>query len=112
MTLCYLTQQSEPVDGHGNLQLRQAADGRLVAATGYDQSEDGKIAAASVFGQITGLFNAPMLHFDSFVVGYRPMLQDGFPAVGRTDDIDGRRNPFRNYSRIGDRTIRCGRDRC
>lgn len=75
------------------LQLRQAADGRLAAAAGFDgtfSDDDGAAAAASVFGAIKAMFlSAASLGFDFHVVGRRPIPRDGMPLVGRAGSVDG-----------------------
>ena len=75
------------------LQLRQTADGRFVAAAGFDGADpgdDGTAAAADVFGAMKSLLlSAASLAFDFHVVGRRPIPRDGFPIVGQAEEIDG-----------------------
>ena len=75
------------------MQLRQTAEGRLVAAAGFDGADpdaDGAVAAAALFDAIKDMIaSGASLSPDFHVVGCRPMPSDGFPAVGRADGLPG-----------------------
>jgi glycine/D-amino acid oxidase-like deaminating enzyme len=76
-----------------SMQLRQTAEGRLVAAAGFDDADpdaDVAVAAAALFDAIKGMIaSGESLSPDFHVVGHRPIPKDGFPAVGRADGIPG-----------------------
>jgi glycine/D-amino acid oxidase-like deaminating enzyme len=75
------------------MQVRQTVEGRLIATTGFaetDPGTDGAAQAAAVIDAMRGMIVsgasiAPGYH----VVGRRPMPQDGFPVVGWVDGIPG-----------------------
>ena len=70
-------------------EIRQAADGRVIACTGPDQSV-GPDAAAALHAAVQRTFHAGgSLEWESDVVAHRPMPQDGFPLVGRVDGLAG-----------------------
>jgi glycine/D-amino acid oxidase-like deaminating enzyme len=70
-------------------EIRQAADGRVIACTGPDHSV-GADAAAALHAEVERTFRAGRsLVWESDVVAYRPMPQDGFPLLGRVDGIGG-----------------------
>jgi glycine/D-amino acid oxidase-like deaminating enzyme len=75
------------------MQLRQTAEGRLLAAARFDAADpdaDGAVAAAALFDAIKGMIaSGASLSPDFHVVGRRPIPKDGFPAVGRADGIPG-----------------------
>lgn len=75
------------------LELRQAADGRLVAATAVGSGapgQDAETAARAAFGEVQAmLVGGERLALDRHAVGYRPMPVDGFPIVGRTGGAEG-----------------------
>lgn len=75
------------------MQLRQTAEGRLLAAASFDDADpdaDGAGAAAALFDAMKGMMASDAsLSPDFHVVGRRPIPKDGFPAVGRVDGIPG-----------------------
>lgn len=75
------------------MQLRQTAEGRLVAAAGFNDgapTADGAVAAAGLFDAIKDMIaSSASLSPDFHVVGRRPIPSDGFPIVGRADGLPG-----------------------
>lgn len=72
------------------MQLRQTAEGRLVAAANFKDDDDGPAAAAALFEAMRAMIDSgACLSPGRHVIGHRPMPSDGFPAVGRPDGIDG-----------------------
>jgi len=75
------------------MQLRQTTEGRLVAATGFadtDPDADGAAEAAALIDAIRGMFvSGASITPNYHVIGSRPMPQDGFPVVGSVDAIPG-----------------------
>ena len=75
------------------MQLRQTAEGRLVAAVGLadtDPGADGAAEAATLIDAMRGMIiSGASIAPDYHVVGRRPMPQDGFPVVGQVDGITG-----------------------
>jgi glycine/D-amino acid oxidase-like deaminating enzyme len=75
------------------LQLRQASDGRFVAAAGIDgmaSDDDGAAAATEVVAAIERLLpSAAPLAVDCHAVGRRPIPRDGLPIVGPVDAVEG-----------------------
>ncbi|KAB2948625.1 MAG: FAD-binding oxidoreductase [Rhizobiaceae bacterium] len=73
--------------------LRQAADGRIVAGadfTGTDPGEDPGATARELFARAKAMLaGADRLEFDHFTIGLRPTPFDGFPIVGRPQDLQG-----------------------
>jgi len=75
------------------MELRQTVEGRLLAATDFDDTEPGNDAAAAA----AALFDAVRRTIRSNVpivpefhrIGHRPIPRDGFPAVGRAAGIAG-----------------------
>ena len=73
-----------------DLELRQCADGRLLAATDFVEGHEQADIAEDVLKNIRNLLRLDRdLNLDDLRVGYRPMPQDGFPLVGRMKKIDG-----------------------
>ncbi len=73
-----------------DMQLRQAADGRLIAAAGLGATASSGDAAAALVEAMKGLFeNGTSLALESHVAAPRPMPRDGFPIVGRVAGVDG-----------------------
>jgi glycine/D-amino acid oxidase-like deaminating enzyme len=66
------------------MQLRQTAEGRLVAAAGFDDADpdaDGAVAAAALFDAMKGMIASGASLFPDFhVVGRRPIPKDGSSA--------------------------------
>ena len=75
------------------MQVRQTAEGRLVATASFDGT-DPRIDAATV---ATGVLHAMQdllcggasLAVDYHIVAHRPIPEDGFPIVGRSAAIEG-----------------------
>jgi glycine/D-amino acid oxidase-like deaminating enzyme len=73
------------------MQVRQTADGRLVATAGFAGREgNGSVEAAALIDALRGLFDSgASISPDYHVIGHRPMPGDGFPVVGSIDNIPG-----------------------
>jgi glycine/D-amino acid oxidase-like deaminating enzyme len=75
------------------IHVRQSAEGRLILGSDFAGTQPGTDpagAAAIVLSKLHRLLNGVAdLKMDFLTVGYRPTLADGFPAVGRPDDITG-----------------------
>lgn len=75
------------------LHVRQAGEGRLIAGAdfgGTDPGENPDAAAAEVFAALKDLLVAgDSLELETYTIGYRPVPDDGFPAVGRIAGTDG-----------------------
>lgn len=73
--------------------LRQTADGRVVAGadfTGTDPGDDPEATARDLFERAKAMLKgAGRLEFDRFTIGLRPTPFDGFPIVGRPQDLQG-----------------------
>lgn len=73
--------------------MRQAADGRIVAATsfnGTDPGEDPGATAQMLFADLASRLSPDAgLVYDSYKIGYRPMPKDGFPIIGRASGLAG-----------------------
>lgn len=73
--------------------LRQTADGRVVAGadfTGTDPGDDPEATARDLFERAKAMLKgADRLEFDRFTIGLRPTPFDGFPIVGRPQDLQG-----------------------
>lgn len=73
--------------------LRQTADGRVVAGadfTGTDLGDDPEATARDLFERAKAMLKgADRLEFDRFTIGLRPTPSDGFPIVGRPQDLQG-----------------------
>jgi len=71
------------------LHIRQATDGRLMAATGVDDRSP-EVAARSLLDAMSGLFRSrPALPMESHALARRPIPEGGLPVVGFADAIDG-----------------------
>jgi len=73
--------------------IRQTAAGRLLAGSDYggadpaDQAgEKARLLHAKMQTMISG---AEAIDLDFHTIGYRPIPEDGFPAVGRPDEMPG-----------------------
>jgi len=75
------------------LEIRQTADLRLVAATSYAGTEPGENpdqTARNVLDSVKAeLLHSDQLELETFTIGYRPMPKDGFPIVSRIDGYEG-----------------------
>jgi glycine/D-amino acid oxidase-like deaminating enzyme len=75
------------------MEVRQTADGRIIAAAAIGRGDPGKdpqVAASAAFGEVQAmLIGGEQLAFDRYAVGYRPMPVDGFPIVGRAAGVEG-----------------------
>lgn len=75
------------------MELRQTAEGRLLAATDFDDTDpgsDAETAAAALFDAVRRTIRTDTPIVPEFHrVGHRPIPNDGFPAVGRADGIAG-----------------------
>jgi len=75
------------------LHMRQTAEGRIVIGADFGGGDPGADAAATardLFAQTKAMLRgADALAFDFHTVGYRPMLADEFPVVGRADAVAG-----------------------
>ena len=75
------------------LHMRQTQEGRLIAGSdfgGSDPGSDPHAAARDLFATLqASLRGGDRLEFDFHTVGYRPTPTDGFPIVGRAEDMAG-----------------------
>ena len=74
------------------MELRQTAEGRIVASVGFDPADSANaqaIAKLRFAKARTILRGAEDLAFDFFMLGYRPIPEDGFPVVGRAPGLAG-----------------------
>lgn len=75
------------------LHMRQSAEGRILAAADFGGSEPGDDPAATaraVFATAKSMLRgAEDLTLDFHTVGCRPMPADGFPAIGRLEELQG-----------------------
>jgi glycine/D-amino acid oxidase-like deaminating enzyme len=74
------------------MELRQTADGRIVASVGFDLADPAgaeEIARQRYATVKLLLRGAADLEFDFHMLGYRPMPADGFPIIGRAKDLRG-----------------------
>jgi glycine/D-amino acid oxidase-like deaminating enzyme len=75
------------------MEMRQAADGRIVAATSFNGTEPGQdpeATARRLFDDLASRLSADAgLTYESYRIGFRPMPEDGFPIVGRAESLDG-----------------------
>ncbi len=73
-----------------DMELRQCPDGRLLAATNFNEGHDKGAIAEDVLKNIRKLLRLnQVLKLDEVRMGYRPMPSDGFPLIGRMNNIDG-----------------------
>jgi glycine/D-amino acid oxidase-like deaminating enzyme len=75
------------------LELRQTADGRVVASADFgtaEQARGAEVVASELFAKAKAMLKgADELTFDFDLIGYRPMPSDGFPIIGRAQGRDG-----------------------
>jgi glycine/D-amino acid oxidase-like deaminating enzyme len=75
------------------MELRQTADGRLLAVGDIEDApteRDAAGRAAELLETMRQMIDSGAgLSPGSYAVAYRPIPQDGFPAVGRSDDVQG-----------------------
>lgn len=75
------------------MEMRQAADGHIVASTsfnGTDPGEDPEATAHAVYDNLVSrLSDTSDLAYNSFRIGFRPMPKDGFPIIGRAPGVEG-----------------------
>lgn len=75
------------------LHVRQTHDGRIIAGSdfgGTDPGGDPEGTARDLFAKVRGFLNGgDALEMDFHTIGYRPTPKDGFPILGRADDVDG-----------------------
>lgn len=75
------------------MEMRQAADGRIVAATSFNGTEPGQdpeATARMLFADLASRLSPQAgLAYGTYKIGYRPMPKDGFPIIGRADGVDG-----------------------
>ncbi|MDO6965391.1 NAD(P)/FAD-dependent oxidoreductase [Rhizobium alvei] len=75
------------------MEMRQAADGSIVAATsfnGTDPGEDPEQTARTLFADLLRrLKPGALLEYRNFRIGYRPMPKDGFPILGCAENGPG-----------------------
>jgi glycine/D-amino acid oxidase-like deaminating enzyme len=73
-----------------DMELRQYPDGRLLAANNLVEGCDEKEVADETIAKIANILRLKgELKLDQFRVGYRPLPVDGFPLVGRMNNIEG-----------------------
>jgi glycine/D-amino acid oxidase-like deaminating enzyme len=76
-----------------DMQVRQTAEGRLVATAGFaamDPGADGSAEATALIDAMRGMFDSgASISPDYHVVGRRPMPGDGYPVVGSVGLIPG-----------------------
>ena len=73
-----------------DMQLRQAPDGRLIAAAGLGATASSGDAAAELVEAMKGMFEGgASLALESHVTAPRPMPRGGLPIVGRVAGIGG-----------------------
>jgi glycine/D-amino acid oxidase-like deaminating enzyme len=73
-------------------QLRQTTEGRVIACAAFDGvgSDDASNAAAALLDTVRGTFKSgASLMLERYVIGYRPIPEDGLPLVGRPGDTPG-----------------------
>ncbi|MFM2280223.1 MAG: hypothetical protein RLZZ444_2454 [Pseudomonadota bacterium] len=75
------------------MEMRQAADGSIVAATSFNGTDPGKDpeqTARTLFADLLRrLKPGTSLEYRHFRIGYRPLPKDGFPILGRTEGVTG-----------------------
>jgi glycine/D-amino acid oxidase-like deaminating enzyme len=75
------------------MEMRQAADGRIIAATsfnGTDPGEDPEATARAVFADLVSRLSPDCgLEYQGYRTGFRPLPKDGFPIVGRAAETAG-----------------------
>jgi glycine/D-amino acid oxidase-like deaminating enzyme len=75
------------------LDMRQTADGRIIASASFaggDPGPDPAATARALFDRARqALIGGQRLEFDRHIIGYRPMPADGFPIVGRAPGVEG-----------------------
>jgi glycine/D-amino acid oxidase-like deaminating enzyme len=75
-----------------HLEVREAADGHLVAAAGYTGEtghEDLQRAGEQMLRRVVATFDAEDVHLVSVRLGTRPMPADELPIVGPVPGVDG-----------------------